>query len=57
MNDIRRSYNVEIRERREGRRNSRGWGERRRGRKMTPLALLEILKELGEKVQEMLGNS
>lgn len=44
-------------ERRESRRNSRGWGDRRRSRKMTLSALFEILEESGRKVQEMLGNS
>ena len=34
-----------------------GGKQGRRGRKVIPLALLEILEELGEKVQESLGNS
>lgn len=47
---------VEIREeRREGRRNS--GGQRGGAGKCTPLALPEILQELGKEVQEMLGNS
>lgn len=48
---------MEIRDKGRERRRNSGKRKRRRGKKVTPLTLLEISQELGEEGQEVLGTS